>query len=282
MSILKIPSIDLRGDEAYLKRFMMEEWVARRLDNAHVLKPRPRSRKRGFLYVVTEYVEGQTLTQWMIDNPKPDLETVRGIVGQIASGLQAFHRKEMLHQDLRPENIMIDKRGTVKIIDFGSTRVTGIAEADPTDADPILGTIQYTAPEYFLGEGGTPRSDIYSLGVIAYQMVTGRLPYGARMAQARTKFQQGKIAYASALDEKREIPAWFDGALRKAVHPDPLRRYDELFEFVHDLRHPNGKLLDSNPSPLLERNPLLFWKGLSLALAAIILLMLAFRYGRFR
>ena len=280
--ILKIPSIDLRGDEAYLKRFMMEEWVARRLDNAHVLKPRPRSRKRGFLYVVTEFVEGQTLTQWMIDNPKPDLETVRGIVGQIASGLQAFHRKEMLHQDLRPENIMIDKMGTVKIIDFGSTRVTGIAEADPTDADPILGTIQYTAPEYLLGEGGTPRSDIYSLGVIAYQMVTGRLPYGARMAQARTKFQQGKIAYASALDEKREIPAWFDGALRKAVHPDPQRRYDELFEFVHDLRHPNGKLLDSNPSPLLERNPLLFWKGLSLVLAALLLLMLAFQYGRFR
>ncbi len=280
--ILKIPSIDLRGDEAYLKRFMMEEWVARRLDNAHVLKPRPRSRKRGFLYVVTEYVEGQTLGQWMIDNPRPDLETVRGIVGQIASGLQAFHRKEMLHQDLRPENIMIDRVGTVKIIDFGSTRVTGIAEADPADADPILGTIQYTAPEYFLGEGGTPRSDIYSLGVIAYQMVTGRLPYGARMAQARTRFQQGRIAYASALDETREIPAWFDGALRKAVHPDPRRRYDELFEFVHDLRHPNGDLLDSNPSPLLQRNPLLFWKGLSLALAAIVLLMLAFQYGGLR
>jgi serine/threonine protein phosphatase PrpC/tRNA A-37 threonylcarbamoyl transferase component Bud32 len=280
--ILKIPSIDLRGDEAYLKRFMMEEWIARRLDNAHVLKPRPRSRKRGFLYVVTEYVDGRTLTQWMIDRPKPDLETVRGIVGQIAAGLQAFHRKEMLHQDLRPENVMVDKLGTVKIIDFGSTRVSGLAEADPRDANDILGTVQYTAPEYFLGEGGTPRSDIYSLGVIAYQMLTGRLPYGARMAQARTKFQQGRVAYASALDETRDIPAWVDGALRKAVHPDPLRRYDELSEFVHDLRHPNGKLLDSNPSPLLERNPLLFWKGLSLVLAAILLLMLAFRYGGFR
>jgi serine/threonine protein phosphatase PrpC len=280
--ILKTPSIDLRGDEAYLKRFMMEEWVARRLDNAHVLKPRPRSRRRGFLYVVTEYVEGRTLAQWMIDNPRPDLETVRGIVGQIASGLQAFHRKEMLHQDLRPANVMIDRTGTVKIIDFGSTRVSGIAEADPGGGNEILGTAQYTAPEYFLGEGGTPRSDLYSLGVIAYQMVTGRLPYGARMAQARTRFQQGKVAYASALDETREIPAWVDGALRKAVHPDPARRYDELFEFVHDLRHPNGDLLDSNPSPLLQRNPLLFWKGLSFALAATLLLMLAFQYGRFR
>ena len=76
-------------------------------------------------------MEGQTLTQWMIDNPRPDLETVRGIVEQIANGLRAFHRKEMLHQDLRPDNIMIDKTGTVKIIDFGSTSVAGVVEAAP-------------------------------------------------------------------------------------------------------------------------------------------------------
>ena len=106
----------------------MEEWVARRINSAHVLKPRAQLRTRNYLYVVTEFVEGQTLTQWMIDNPKPSLETVRGILEQIASGLQAFHRMEMLHQDLRPENIMIDGTGTAKIIDFGSTRIAGIAE----------------------------------------------------------------------------------------------------------------------------------------------------------
>ncbi len=119
---LKIPSIDLRDDPAYLKRFMMEEWVARRLDSPHVLKPRLHSRKRNYLYVAMEFIDGQTLTQWMIDNPRPDLETARGIIEQIASGLGAFHRKEMLHQDLRPDNIMIDKTGTAKIIDFGSTK----------------------------------------------------------------------------------------------------------------------------------------------------------------
>ena len=153
---LKIPSIDLRDDPAYLKRFMMEEWVARRIDSAYVLKALPQPRKKNFLYVVTEFVEGQTLTQWMIDNPAPDLETVRKIVEQIAKGLRAFHRKEMLHQDLRPDNVMIDKTGTVKLIDFGSTRVAGVAEARPaTDGDAILGTVQYTAPEYFVGENGS-------------------------------------------------------------------------------------------------------------------------------
>src|SRR4051812_24028856 len=153
---IKIPSIDLRDDPAYLQRFRMEEWVARRIDSAHVLKPRIQSRKRSYMYVATEYVDGQTLTQWMIDNPNPPVETVRGIIEQIAKGLQAFHRMEMLHQDLRPDNIMIDRTGTAKIIDFGSTRISGIAD-DPLLGlqDEILGTAQYTAPEYFLGEGGS-------------------------------------------------------------------------------------------------------------------------------
>ena len=171
-----------------------------------------------------EFIDGQTLTQWMIDNPKPDLETVRGIVEQIAKGLGAFHRMEMLHQDVRPENIMIDKTGTVKIIDFGSTRVTGVVEAaPPTDHNDILGTVQYTAPEYFLGESGSPRSDLFSLGVITYQMLTGKLPYGSQAAKARTKSQFRKLRYNSALDDNREIPAWIDGALQKAVHPDPAQ-----------------------------------------------------------
>lgn len=274
---LKIPSIDQRGDEAYLKRFMMEEWVARRIDNAHVLKTRLLSRKRNYLYVVTEYVEGKTLAQWMNDNPRPELEAVRGIVEQIAKGLQAFHRLEMLHQDLRPQNIMIDTNGTVKIIDFGSARVAGVLEALPPRGDnDILGTAQYTAPEYFLGEGGSPRSDLFSLGVIAYQMLTGQLPYGAQVAQARTRSKQRKLAYHSARGRNPDVPFWIDGALEKAVHPDPGRRYEALSEFVFDLRQPREEFLRSSPPPLLERNPNLFWKGLSFVLACVVLALLAY------
>lgn len=278
--ILKLPSIDLRNDPDYLKRFMMEEWVARRVNSPHVLKPRTLARKRSFLYVVMEYVEGQTLAQWMIDNPSPNLETVRGIVEQIAAGLGAFHRMEMLHQDLRPHNIMIDKTGTVKIIDFGSTMVAGVVEASPgDDGRDMLGTLQYTAPEYMLGEGGSPRSDLFSLGVITYQILTGRLPYGAQHAKARTRSQFRKLKYNSALDESRAIPAWVDGAIRRAVQPDPNKRYEVLSEFVFDLRHPNAKYLDTASAPLLERNPLLFWQGLSLALAVIVLALLARLHG---
>ena len=278
--ILKTPSIDLSNDQAYLKRFAMEEWVARRIDSAHVLKPCIPSRKRNFLYVVTEFIDGQTLTQWMIDNPKPGLETVRGIVEQIARGLRAFHRREMLHQDIRPDNIMIDKTGTVKIIDFGSTKVAGVIEAEPSIVrNDMLGTVQYTAPEYFLGDGGSSRSDIFSLGVITYQMLTGRLPYGARMAKTKTKSQQRKIRYDSARDENPAIPAWIDGAIKKAVHPEPYNRYEELSEYIYDLRHPNANYMNNSSLPMIERNPLLFWKSLTFVLAVIILLLLISPYG---
>ncbi|MGA8800652.1 MAG: protein kinase, partial [Pseudolabrys sp.] len=280
---VKIPSTDLRDDPAYRQRFMMEEWVARRINSAHVLKPCIQSRRQNYLYVVTEFIDGQTLAQWMIDNPKPGIETTRRIVEQVAKGLQAFHRLEMLHQDLRPANIMIDKTGTAKIIDFGSVRIAGIADDAACMSNDILGTAQYTAPEYFLGEGGSPRSDIFSLGVIAYQMLTGRLPYGTQVARTRTKAQQRKLRYRSALDDNRDVPAWIDGTLKKAAHPDPYQRYEELSEFVFDLRHPNKKFIATASMPLIERDPLLFWKCLSAILFVALLIVLALlvmHYGK--
>jgi serine/threonine protein phosphatase PrpC len=277
---LKIPSIDLRDDPAYLKRFMMEEWVARRIDSPHVLKPCQPSRKRNYFYVAMEFVEGQTLRQWMIDHPKPDLETVRDFAEQIAKGLRAFHRKEMLHQDLRPDNVMIDKTGTAKIIDFGATKIAGVAEATPSlAADEILGTAQYTAPEYFRGEGGSTRSDLFSLGVIAYQMLTGQLPYGAQIAQARKQSQLGKLKYRPASDENRDVPLWMDAALRRAVNLDPAKRYDSLSEFVFDLRHPNPDYIKAPTPPLIERNPNLFWKCTTVVLALIVIFLLARQHG---
>lgn len=278
--VLKTPSIDLRGDSAYLERFMMEEWIARRLNSPHVLKPCAQTRKRHFLYIATEYIDGQTLAQWMIDNPRPDLATVRGMVAQIARGLRAFHRLEMLHQDLRPANVMIDRSGTLKIIDFGSTRVAGLSELLPDGTvDTLLGTAQYTAPEYFLGEAGSPRSDLFSLGVITYQMLTGRLPYGAEVAKARTRSTQRRLTYQSALSDDREIPAWVDDVLKKSVHPDPYKRQDALSEFIHDLHQPSQAFLNRTRPPLAERSPVAFWKGVSFTLALTVVALLIIIYG---
>jgi len=211
----------------------------------------------------------------MIDNPKPDLETVRRIVEQIAKGLRAFHRLEMLHQDLRPDNIMIDSTGTVKIIDFGSARVAGIMEITTSIVrHDLLGTAQYTAPEYFLGESGSSRSDLFSLGVITYQMLSGRLPYGTQVAKCKTKADQRKLKYDSIQDDERGIPVWIDNALRKAVHPEAHKRYDELSEFLFDLRHPNKAFLNRTRAPLIESNPVAVWKGISFILTIIIAILL--------
>ncbi len=276
--IMKTPSVDLQGDTAYLERFLMEEWIARRINNsANVLKPCEQTRQRNFLYIIMEYIDGQTLTQWMRDNPKPDLETVRTIVEQIAKGLRAFHRLEMLHQDLRPENIMIDNTGTVKIIDFGSTKVAGIVEiSSPIERANFLGTMQYTAPEYMLGQEGMSNADLFSLAVIAYQMLSGKLPYGTKIAKATTKSAQNKLKYSPLPHDDRHIPLWVDGALKKALHPNPYKRYSELSEFLFDLRHPNKVFHSQTRPPLLERDPVIFWKGVSFILAVIIAMLLVY------
>jgi serine/threonine protein phosphatase PrpC/predicted Ser/Thr protein kinase len=274
--VLKTPSTDLAQDASLLDRFMMEEWIARRVSSPHVLQPRGRSRPRSHLYLVMEHVQGQTLAQWMRDHPAPELEAVRNIVEQVARGLQAMHRMEMLHQDLRAENILIDAAGTAKIIDFGSTHVAGLADATGP-APGVPGALSCAAPEYFLGEPGSERSDQYALGVLTYQLLTGRLPYGTGVPRVRTRADLPKLVYVSALDDRRHIPAWIDSVLMKATHPQPSRRYEALSAFVHDLRQPGREHLQRARVPLAARNPVLFWKLLCLGLTFLVLLLVAQR-----
>ena len=272
--VIKTPSVDMQASPAALERFLLEEWIARRINSPHVLKPCSQTRQRHYIYVVTEYIEGQTLAQWLIDNPRPDLPTVRGLLEQIARGLQAFHRLEMVYQDLKPDNIMIDATGTVKIIDFGATRVAGIEEiASPIAQINLLGAALYAAPEYFLGEAGSARADLYSLGVIAYQMLSGDFPYGTQVPKSRTRAAQKKLAYKSVLREDREIPAWVDDAIAKAVHPDPYQRYEEISEFIFDLHHPNQAFLSKTRPPLIERHPVMFWKSVSFVLLLVVMVL---------
>jgi serine/threonine protein phosphatase PrpC len=274
--VVKTLATELAEDPASVERFVREEWIARRLHNPHVLSAPVQRGPRRYLYTVWEYIEGQTLTQWMRDHPDPDLADVRDIIEQVAKGLRAFHRLEMLHQDVRPDNIMIDRHGMVRLIDFGATRIAGIAEATDSagEVDPILGTAQYTAPEYFLGEGGTEQSDLYSVAVIAYQMLTGTLPYGTEVAKTRTRAAQRKLAYQSALSENRALPAWVDEVLTKAQHPNPQHRYPALSEFIFELRSPSPGTLKQSRPPLLERDPVRFWQWLCVLLGVIIVVLL--------
>ncbi|WP_345989649.1 bifunctional protein-serine/threonine kinase/phosphatase [Sulfurimonas sp. HSL1-2] len=275
-AVLKTLATELQHDRTQVERFLTEEWIARRVSNAHLLKAYPQQRPRAYLYTVTEYVEGQSLAQWMTDNPRPDLETVRRFAEQIARGLLALHRREMVHQDLRPENILIDAMGTLKIIDFGSVKIEGIQESVPEGAaNQMPGTAHYSAPEYFLGSTGTPRSDLYSLAAILYRMLSGSSPYGLQVARTKQRSEQKKLKYVSLATEGSGVPVWFDEALRKALDPVPERRYEDVAEFLYDLRHPNRAFLKKGRPPLIERDPARFWQGVSLLLGFALVMVAA-------
>jgi serine/threonine protein kinase len=273
--VIKTPASDIENDPEHLERFLLEEWVARRINNAHVLKADLAERPRKYIYTVFEYIEGQTLAQWAQDNTAPSLEVVRGFIEQIAKGLNAFHKMDMLHQDLRPENIMLDITGTLKIIDFGSVSIAGLEETrNDSPATYLLGTALYSAPEYFLGEQGDRKSELFSLAVISYYLLSGSYPYGASVARTKTLSEQRKLHYKTLLADDREIPSWVDSAIRKAVSPLPDRRQLDLFEYLHDLRKPNKEFLNKTRPPLIERNPVALWQGISGVLALVIIYLL--------
>lgn len=262
--VIKTPSVNFNDDPLYIDLFLHEEWVAKRLNSSHLIKlVEQASRPRTFLYSVVEYIEGQTLRQWMLDNPNPSVAQVRATIDQISRGLRTMHRLEMIHQDLKPDNVLIDHNNTLKIIDFGSTRIAGLAETQTVlQHNHIVGTASYSAPEYFRGQSGTTRSDIFSLGVVAYEMFTGRLPFGEIEPEKAAK---KRFVYTSARLYNPEVPEWVDAALEKATQLSPEKRYELLSEFVADLTKPNSSLVgDGQSRPLLERNPVAFWRGVAL------------------
>lgn len=267
--ILKTPSVNFRDDPAYIEGFLHEEWVGRRISNPHVLRILD-TPKRRFLYNISEYVEGQSLRQWMDDHPQTHINTVREYLTQISEGLRAFHRLEMIHLDLKPDNVLLDQQGVLKIIDFGSTRVAGSLEINTTyQNDAVQGTVNYAAPECANGQGSS-RSDIFSLGIVAYELLTGKLPYG----DSDRPRAADRLIYRSAREHNDKIQSWVDEALRKATHPNAKKRYDTMSEFLYDLSRPNPSFTGESSKPLIERNPLAFWKGLSAALLLLNLVLL--------
>lgn len=253
-------------------RFLHEEWAGRRIHNQNVLKVL-NSGKGNFLYYVTEYAEGQSLRQWMTDRPAPSLTEVRNIIEQLACGLTAFHRLEMIHNDLRPENIIIDKEGIVKIVDFSAIKVAGLEKIiAPSHHSSFPVLTDYRAPECLDGTGEDEKSDLYALGVIAYEMLTGYFPY--RASKSGKKRKQRNYRWASYYNPA--LPLWVDKAIKKAVAADPIKRQDELSLFVHDLSKPNPGFAAEDPLSFLKRQSLYFWRGLAIVELVSILVLLSF------
>lgn len=265
--VMKTPSVNFDDDPAYIERFVMENWIGSRVDSPHVVQVVNRRQPRSCLYYLMEAIDGVAVTQWCQTLPLSDVASRIALLEQIVWGVRALHRKEILHQDLKPDNILVDAHGKVKIIDFGSCYVAGIAEiAAPIQRDMVLGTASYSAPEPVLGRKASARSDLFSVAVVCYEMLTGRQPYQGKLETSRSLQAYTNLKYEHSYQHNPHVPIWMDGAIARALNISPQLRYQEVSEFLYDLQHPNAVFLKAQPLPLLTRNPLRFWQVLAAAL----------------
>ncbi|MGP8305496.1 protein kinase domain-containing protein [Vibrio sp. YIC-376] len=272
--IIKVPSLNYIDDPETLIRFANEYWVATQLDSRRVMKMFPRPADSKFIYQVCEYIEGSTLRQWMHDHPNPHLDTVREILDGIVKAVRVFQRADMVHRDLKPENIMITRDLEVKIIDFGAVEVKGLSELKTEEnASFPLGSVNYTAPEYINTGQASTLSDLFSVGIIGYEMLTGHLPYKEHSQQTLQQARHIKWHYHTVKEFREDIPLWVDLAFKKATAELPNNRYEALGDFIADLFTPNAQLLNGvGNKPLLKRKPILFWKSLALLTGAIAII----------
>ena len=172
----------------YIDKFIQEEWVGKRIDSRYVVKIVEQSTPRTCLYYLMEEVEGCSLDRWMKANRLPKPSVAIDLVRQIGKALQAFHDQEIIHQDLKPANIMVGKNNEVTVIDFGSVYVAGLAEVFiPFEHEGALGTASYSDPQFLMGRNSHTQSDLYSLATITYELFTGHLPYGQRIDHCQTR-----------------------------------------------------------------------------------------------
>ncbi|MBC8493893.1 MAG: bifunctional protein-serine/threonine kinase/phosphatase [Candidatus Thioglobus sp.] len=277
---LKTPSVNFEDDPEYLKHFMYEQWVGNRIQSPNVVKIHNTDDSAQFLAYAMEYVKGQTLRDWINEHKNPELDIAVSIIKQIIQGMRAFHRQEMVHGDLKPENIMINEIGQVKIVDFGSVRIAGVSElVNPIHTNTNQGTQGYTAPEVILDGRVSQASDQFSLGAIVYEMFSSKLVYQDKLDKNLTRNKLAKLSYESTLLQNPNLPIWIDGAIRKACSLDEDKRYEVLSEFLYDLEHPNEKFLKlSKPKkPEAELNKYRLWLAFSFAINFVLLLLLTIK-----
>jgi serine/threonine protein phosphatase PrpC len=275
--VMKTPSANYVDDPAYIERFIAEEWIGSRIHDPRVVRiiP-PRKGGKKFLYYLMEKVPGITLQQWITQNPEPRPSVVARIILDIADGLSAMHAQQVVHQDLKPGNVMIMPDGKIKIVDFGAVYAPGLQEIfNPFESEIALGTLDYADPSYRFGINTYIKGDIYSLAVIAYEMFTGgQLPYANKMERCKTLQEFHDLEYTPSYEHREIIPVWFDQALQKGCNNNPELRYSTLDAFIYDLQHPNPEFVKEGHAPSGAADTVFFWKALSFFWLSLLIAVL--------
>ncbi|QHI29979.1 bifunctional protein-serine/threonine kinase/phosphatase [Acinetobacter haemolyticus] len=280
--VIKTLGVDLQQDKNAVEQFQLEDWVSKRLKHDNLMQCYPHNTEKKYLFQCYEYLQGETLAQWLHRQEKPlNLDEILPILQQTALALNAMHRLEMLHQDIRPKNIMVinaENAMKIKLIDYGSTAVRGLVEINPKNANRALGTLAFMAPEYFIDHSPSVHSDQFSLAVMAYYLFTKQLPYGTDLARCNSLKQMKKVQYHSIRKYRPDLPIWLDKILGQALSIEPIHRFEALSELIHNLMHPSKELLNSKPPAIIERDPLRFWQMSCAILGLLFLLSIAWPF----
>lgn len=280
--VIKTLGVDLQQDKYAVEQFQLEDWISKRLKHDNLMQCYPHNTEKKYLFQCYEYLQGETLAQWLHRQEKPlNLDEILPILQQTALALNAMHRLEMLHQDIRPKNIIVlntESAMKIKLIDYGSTAVRGLVEINPKNANRPLGTLAFMAPEYFIDHSPSVHSDQFSLAVMAYYLLTKQLPYGTDLARCNSLKQLKKVQYYSIRKYRPDLPIWLDKILGQALSIEPTHRFEALSELIHNLMHPSKELLNSKPPAIIERDPLRFWQISCTVLGLLFLLSIAWPF----
>ncbi|MGF1686468.1 bifunctional protein-serine/threonine kinase/phosphatase [Photobacterium japonica] len=272
---LKVPSLHFAEDYVYLQGFIREGWVGAQIRHPQILRIYSDSCASAFLYHVCQWVEGITLRQWMAAHPNPPLAAVQRLAQGMIKAARALQRQGIVHRDLKPENIMITADETVMIIDLGTVQADSFNDdtgALLSESVPV-GDKKYLAPECGIGQKATVQSDLFSIAVMWYEMLSGHYPYGGTAEKAAFKRPKDSREYSPIRHYRHDLPMWVDVVLCKACHPQAECRYVALSECIADFTHPSTAVLEkAKRQPLPLTASLTFWKLLSLGLFVIVLI----------
>jgi serine/threonine protein phosphatase PrpC len=272
--VLKFPKPQVASEAIYHAAFVREAWVGARVHSPWLGRTieLPPGRQT-CLYTVMPLYPGELLETRLARRPAMGLEEGRNITIKLARAAAALHSVGIIHRDIKPDNVILESEGSLKLIDLGVVRVPGMEDFPPAD---IPGTPAYMAPEMFSGEPGNEATDIYALGVTMFRAFTGEYPYGNPDATS-----QPRRSRPTALSLLRpDLPAWLQGLLGRAIAIDPAERFHDMTEFAVEMEMGPARAPPTmrRPQTFYERRPVLFWQGVSALLALALLLILLLRH----
>src|SRR4051794_10632889 len=229
---IKLMHREIAEDSDQLERFRREARAVAQLNHPHVVGVIDAGEDEGTPYIVFEYVDGETLKERIRRSGRLDIPEAVAYAIEIARALGAAHERGIVHRDVKPQNVLVDEEGSAKVTDFGIART--LAEEGLTADGRVLGTTDYVSPEQALGHGVTGQSDLYSLGVVLYEMLTGEVPFkGENQVAVAMKHVREELPDIQA--RRPEVSAALAAVLDRATAKDLTKRYLDASSMVADL-----------------------------------------------